>query len=368
MTAQKLLINHLNSPSRWVLALVALGSFALCQQVPAQETPDPGAVGGSFNTADGANALGNVTTGAANAAFGWFSLFSTTGGSFNTAVGAGALLSNTQSSNTAVGAAALLSNTAGFQNTAVGTAALLNNTGAGGLAGSLNVAVGDHALTANTTGFENTAVGQNALQAVTGGTGNANTAVGHSAGFNATTGSGNVYIGANMLGVAGESQHTYIRNINNTSVSGAGTDTVTVDLTTGLLGHLSSSRRYKENIKPMNNASEALYRLKPVTYRYKKEIDRTQSPAFGLIAEEVAEANEALVARNAEGEAESVHYEMVNAMLLNEFLKEHETLQELKAIVAQQKQQINALTAGLQKVSAQLEASKPAPQLAVGNQ
>ena len=156
-----------------------------------------------------------------------------------------------------------------------------------------------------------------------------------------------------MTGVADESQHTYIRNINATPVGGNGTDTVTVDLTTGLLGHASSSRRYKKDIKPMDNVSEALYRLHPVTFRYDKEIDRTQSLAFGLIAEEVAEVNPDLVARNSQGETESVHYDAVNAMLLNEFLKEHDQMQDLKAIVAEQQKQIEALTAGLQKVSAQ---------------
>jgi len=201
------------------------------------------------------------------------------------------------------------------------------------------------------------------------------------AGAAATTGSGNVYIGV-VSGVAGEGDHTYIANINTTAVSGGGTDTVTVNLSTGLLGHLSSSRRYKEEIKPMNNASEALFALKPVTYRYKKEIDHTQSPAFGLIAEEVAEVNPALVARNSEGQPESVHYEMVNAMLLNEFLKEHRKVEKLESTVAkqevaaakqevkiaQQQKQIDTLTAGLQKVSAQLEMSKPSPQTVLNNQ
>ena len=139
-----------------------------------------------------------------------------------------------------------------------------------------------------------------------------------------------------------------------------GADIVTIDLTTGLLGHASSSRRYKEDIRPMEKTSEALYRLHPVTFRYKKEIDRTQSTAFGLIAEEVAKVNPNLIACNSQGQPESVHYEMVNAMLLNEFLKEHQTVEELKATVAQQKSQIDTLTAGLQKVSAQLEMSKPA--------
>jgi hypothetical protein len=170
-----------------------------------------------------------------------------------------------------------------------------------------------------------------------------------------------------MFGLAGDDDHTYIRNINTTSVSGGGTDTVTINLSTGLLGHLSSSRRYKEDIKSMDNTSEALYRLKPVTYRYKKEIDSTQSPAFGLIAEEVAEVNPDLVARNAKGQAESVHYEMVNAMLLNEFLKEHGKVEELESTVAQQQKQIEALTSGLQKVSAHIEMDKPAPRVTVNN-
>jgi len=136
-------------------------------------------------------------------------------------------------------------------------------------------------------------------------TGASNTALGSAAGVNATTGSGNVYIGQAVLGVADESNHTYIRNINTKTITGGGSDSVTVDLTTDLLGHASSSRRYKEDIKPMDKTSAALYRLHPVTYRYKKEIDRTQSPAFGLIAEEVATVNSNLVARNSHGQPES---------------------------------------------------------------
>ena len=118
----------------------------------------------------------------------------------------------------------------------------------------------------------------------------------------------------------------------------------------------------------MDSDSEALYRLKPVTFHYKKEIDRNQSPAFGLIAEEVAKVNPDLIARNSQGQPESVHYEMVNAMLLNEFLKEHRKNVEQGATIARQQKQIEALTAGLQKVSAQLEASKPAPQVVNNNQ
>jgi hypothetical protein len=171
-----------------------------------------------------------------------------------------------------------------------------------------------------------------------------------------------------MEGVAGEANHTYVRNINTTTVSGAGIDVVTVNLTTGLLGHLSSSRRYKEEIRPIDSASEAVFALKPVTYRYKKEIDPSQSPAFGLIAEDVAQVNPALVARNSKGQPESVQYEMVNAMLLNEFLKAHRKMEAQEATIARQQKQIDTLTAGLQKVNAQLEVSKAAPQTVVSSQ
>ena len=321
---------------------------------------------GSFNTATGVDALRSNTTGNSNTAAGVDALFSNTIGIANTAVGARAVFSNTSgventatgfnalqsnttgNSNTAIGVDALMSNIAGTNNTADGVSALSSNTMGGG-----NVAVGTGALFSNDFGNTNTAVGDSALA---NNLVSDNTAIGADAGFFATTGTGNVYIGAQMTGVGGESNHTYIRNINNTPVSGNGTDTVTVDLSTGLLGHASSSRRYKEDIKPMDNVSKALYRLHPVTFRYRKEIDRTQSIAFGLIAEEVAEVNPDLVARNSQGETESVHYEMVNAMLLNEFLKAR------RQIDAQQKQ-IDALTAGLRKVSTQLEASKPAPQV-----
>ena len=161
--------------------------------------------------------------------------------------------------------------------------------------------------------------------------------------------------------MAGKNNHTYVRNIKDTSVSGGNTDTVTVDLTTGLLGHLSSSARHKENIKPMGDSSEALYRLKPVTFRYKKEVDRIQSPMFGLIAEQVAEVNSDLVARNSDDQPEAVHYEQVNAMLLNEFLKEHQTVVDLKKEIAALTATVKKQATQLQKVSEQAEMGKRAP-------
>jgi trimeric autotransporter adhesin len=170
-----------------------------------------------------------------------------------------------------------------------------------------------------------------------------------------------------MVGVAGEANKTYIRNINTTNVSGGVADSVTVDLGTGLLGHLTSSRRYKEEIQPMDQSSEALYQLKPVKFRYKKEIDKTQALSFGLIAEEVAEVNPDLIARDSAGKPETVRYEQVNVMLLNEFLKEHRKVEEQGATIARQQKQIEALTEGLEKVSAKIEKGKPALQTVLNN-
>ena len=363
-----------NETKIWMTILPMLACFAL---LPAQAvSPAPDGCYPNLTTAEGCEALNSLTSGAANTALGWRSLFSTTDGSFNTGVGVGSLVLNNGTSNTAVGAAALLLNSTGSNNTAVGSGTLLNNTtdrntavGANALgadnSGTDNCAVGFEALTLDTTGGANTAVGRGALDQNV--TGNFNTAIGKDAGGLAT-GSGNVYIGHLVAGVAGENNHTYIRNIEGTSVNGVGSDIVTINLTTGLLGHASSSRRYKEDIKPMEQTSEALYRLHPVTFRYKKEIDRTQSTAFGLIAEEVAKVNPNLIACNSQGQPESVHYEMVNAMLLNEFLKEHQTVQELKATVVQQQKEMEALTAQIQKVSAQIQVNKPAPKLTANDE
>jgi Chaperone of endosialidase len=388
------------------LVVLALLGFALLPAAQAVVPPPDGGYPG-FTTAEGTKALFSLTTGSANTAVGWFSLFSNAAGSFNTATGAGALLFNTADENTAFGAAALLFNTTGTQNTAVGAAAVLSNT-----MGSDNTAVGANALSANTTGSENTALGHSSLGAnidgdrntavgevalssnfhgnentangyqalaqntdgafnVAVGTGalshntigESNTAVGAAAGQDQDIGSGNVYIGAGMVGIAGENNHTYIGNVNLTTVSGGNADTVTVDLTTGLLGHASSSRRYKEEIQPMDDASEALYRLKPVTYHFKKEIDPMQSPDYGLVAEDVAQVDPNLAIRDGNGQIENVRYTAINAMLLNEFLKEHKKTEKLEATVASLITTVKEQAAQIQKVSAQLEASKPALQV-----
>jgi hypothetical protein len=377
-----------------LLIAFALGFLALSPMsqavVPAPDGGYPGA-----NTGEGQSALGSLTTGTYNTAVGWFSLRSNTEGNFNTAIGAGTLLLNTGEENTATGAGALLSNTTGENNTANGAFALFSNTtgslntanGVGALqnntTGSYNTAIGWDALRSNISAEQNTAIGYDALNNNTIGAGNV--ALGSTAGNNATTGNFNVYIGAGMVGVAGESGHTYIRNINTTSVSGGGADFVTVDLTTGLLGHASSSRRYKEQIKPMDDASEALFALKPVTFRYKKDIDKSQTLQYGLVAEDVAQVDPDLAIRDGKGQIESVHYNAINAMLLNEFLKEHKKVEEQEATItelkrdfqmvnAQQQNEIQILSAQLkeqaaqiQKVSAQVQMSQPATKVVLNN-
>jgi hypothetical protein len=135
----------------------------------------------------------------------------------------------------------------------------------------------------------------------------------------------------------------------------------------GKLGAQVSSRRFKHDIKPMEQSSEVIYRLNPVSFRYNAEIEPTHPLAFGLIAEDVEQVDPELVVRDKDGNAFSVRYDQVNAMLLNEFLKEHRKNEEQEATIARQQKQIDALAAGLQKVSAELELSKGAPQLAVSH-
>jgi predicted ribosome quality control (RQC) complex YloA/Tae2 family protein len=207
--------------------------------------------------------------------------------------------------------------------------------------------------------------------------------VGAFAGLAITAGDLNIDIG--NLGFAGEANtirigdinqaRTFIAGISGTAVVG---NTVVVDAN-GQLGTATSSARFKKEIKPMDKTSEAILALKPVSFQYKS--DSKGTPQFGLIAEEVAKVNPDLVVYDRKGEIYSVRYEAVNAMLLNEFLKEHRTVQELKstvakqeaaaakqeATIARQQNQIEALTMGLQKVSDQLQLSGPAPRTVVDN-
>src|SRR5262249_41835852 len=259
-------------------------------------------------------------------------------------------------------------------NTANGFMALRSNT-----TGNNNTASGQGALNLLTTGSFNTADGQGALKSLT--TGSNNVALGFSAGQNLTTGNNNIDIDntgvagdANKIRIGKQGTHsgTFVAGIfGSTVASGVG---VIVN-SSGQLGTVLSSERFKEAIKPMDKVSEAILALKPVTFRYKQALDPHAISQFGLIAEEVEKVNPDLVVRDADGKVNTVRYDAVNAMLLNEFLKEHRKneLQESKierqeAKIAQQQKQIEALTAGLQKVSAQLEVSKSASQTVLNNQ
>jgi len=204
--------------------------------------------------------------------------------------------------------------------------------------------------------------------------------VGFSAGTNLTTGNNNIDIG--NAGVAGDANKirigkqgtqtgTFVAGIfGSTVASGVG---VIVN-SSGQLGTVLSSERFKEAITPMDKVSEAILALKPVTFRYKQELDPNGMPQFGLIAEQVEKVDPNLIVRDADGKVTTVRYDAVNAMLLNEFLKEHRKVKELEASnvqlkhdVAEQQKRIEALTEGLQKVSAQLEVSKSAPQTVLNN-
>jgi hypothetical protein len=328
---------------------VGLGGFALINNID-----------GNANTAVGNNAMFSNQHGDNNMALGQGALGSNVSGSRNVAMGSQALAGNTANDNTGVGYQALASNTTGFNNTAIGTAALVSKT-----SGNNNVALGVEALANNPTGGSNTAIGFRALRS---NPGSNNIALGFNAGINLSAGSNNIDIG-NPGGVFGESStirigsaqtRTFIAGIRGVIPGVANTLPVVIDLN-GQLGTVVSSRRFKREVRPMDNASEAIHALKPVTFHYKS--DGTNTPQFGLLAEEVAEVNPDLVVRDENGEIYSVRYEAVNAMLLNEFLKEHRKNEQQEATIARQQKQIEALTAGLQKVSAQLEVSEPAPQV-----
>jgi hypothetical protein len=341
---------------------------------------------GDDNTANGAFALAN-TTGGLNTATGAFALFNNTTGYFNTAIGVGALTNNTTGDdNTATGSEALANNTIGGGNTADGFFALFgNSTGSDNTAigysalesnnGSDNTGIGIFALTFN-NGNGNTAVGSGAL--IGNSTGSFNTALGQNAGQGLVEGeSNNIDIGYNVVGVTGENNTIRIGNtdITDTFISGISGATVAsgaavlVD-SNGHLGTVTSSKRFKEGIRPMNKTSEAIFSLEPVAFRYKKEIDPAGTSQFGLVAEDVERINPDLVVRDKNGEIYTVRYEAVNAMLLNEFLKEHHKNEEQQATIAQLKSGMEALiatvkeqAAQIQKVSAQLEANKPAPRV-----
>jgi Chaperone of endosialidase len=228
--------------------------------------------------------------------------------------------------------------------------------------GGTNTAVGESALPRNTQGGFNTAIGASALEFNT--TGFNNTALGHFAALNVSTAHDVICIGDHEPG-ADVSNTCFIASIRGVTTINNNAMPVYID-SAGQLGTASSSRRFKRDIKPIGNASEALLALKPVSFAYKAHKDNT--PQFGLLAEDVAEVNPDLVIYDTDGKPFAVRYDTVNAMLLNEFLKAHKTVQEQGATIARLQKEVEALTAGLQKVSAQLELSKPAPQTVLNNQ
>jgi hypothetical protein len=350
-------------PSRWQRGL-HLSTLALVVGWLAF-SPRAGAVceegcDNNGNTFLGNDALSSTTTGAENTATGSLALLNNTEGSNNTASGSNALHDNTTGSdNTAIGIAALYRNTTAKSNTATGAGALGANT-----TGYRNTAIGNTALSRNVTGHGNTAIGFQALYQNR--VGSNNVALGFNAGSNLSGVDGNVCIGYNVVGVRGESNTTRISNIYS-SLASARPVYINSD---GKVGTLVSSRRFKEEIKPMDEASEAILGLKPVSFRYKKEIEPNGGIIFGLIAEDVEKVDPDLVTRNDKGEAETVRYEAVNAMLLNEFLKEHRKMEEQgrrmeergRAIV-QHEAEIRALASQLQKISGEVESLKSAPRL-----
>src|SRR5215475_2560175 len=387
--------------------LTALALLPQLQAAPENALP-------GFNTADGDHALANLTTGIANTAVGWHSLIGDISSSANSGFGAGTLALNTGDQNTAIGTLALFLNTTGSQNTAVGNGALLNNdigsnnnavgafalfnndSSGNGTAnfnnafgrnalvnnvdGDENDAFGDDAMEENTTGSQNTAMGDDALDGNTIGNGNTamgkeagnsiidgndNVVLGHNAGIGIVHASRNVAIGSGVSGPFADFDDTcFIGSIFGEIVSDPGSQTAVFVDQFNVVGIFNSSRSYKHDIQPMDNASETLYRLKPVTFKFNSDWKGTTQ--YGLIAEDVANLDPSLVVRR-NGEIMSVHYEQINSMLLNEFLKEHKKVEELQAIVAQQQKGMEILTTQLkeqaaqtQKISAQLEIREPA--------
>ena len=386
-----------------LVALIALACFGLLP-VPNVSAVSPAPDGGyaGNNAAEGTSALFFLSSGISNTALGFEALYLNTTGNCNTGIGANAVHDNRGAQNTATGSGALNGNINGSYNTANGYRAHRGN-------GSKNTAIGLRVLIFNRTGTENTAVGVSALANNT--RGNQKTAVGFKALLADTRGQNNIGLGYEAgIGVGGFYNHVEIGNVggygdNNTTRIGDGQtrtfiagirgtavvgDTVVVNAN-GQLGTATSSARFENEIKPMDKASEAILALKPVIFQYKSDSKGTRQ--FGLIAEEVAKVNPDLVTRDRKGEIYSVCYEAVNAMLLNEFLKQHKAFLEeqrkvqeqqaaitqLKSRVAQKQKDFQATIAQLakradeqasqiQKVNAQLELSKQAPEIISSNQ
>jgi trimeric autotransporter adhesin len=331
-------------------ACVAVGSEALVANT------------GQLNTAIGVRSMENNTSGLNNTAVGWASMNHNTTGSNNAAVGLNSLaFITTGSSNSVMGAWAAVYNTSGSDLAVLGYQALYNN-----LTGNGNTAVGSNALFNNQEGGSNTAVGNLALSGNY--SGSNNVALGASAGVN-VTGGNNIEIGnpgvadesgVMRLGTEGAQTATYIAGIRTSPLAVATGIGITAD---GQLGVRASSARFKEAIKPMEKVSEAILALRPVTFRYKKQLDPKATPQFGLVAEEVAKVDPDLVARDAAGKPFTVRYDEVNAMLLNEFLKEHRKVEAQGAEIAELRAALKEQAEQLHKVSERLNSAALPPRL-----
>jgi len=334
---------------------LAMRAFLICLillSIAQAVNPPPGGGYPGRNTAAGTNALFRLTDGGDNTALGTGTLQNDTGGRSNTAVGTGALDGNRR----------------GNQNTGTGVLALESSRFDNG---PDNTAYGYRALGDN-NGSRNTAIGWNALKNVFEGI--ENIALGHSAGRNlSSSGSYNIDIG--NIGVAGDNRvvrigdtdqvRTFVAGISGATVAGGVPVKVNAS---GQLGTAPSSERFKDEIETMGKASEAIFALKPVTFRYKKELDPKGTQQFGLVAEEVEKVNPDLVVRDSDGKPYTVRYGAVNAMLLNEFLKEHRRIADLESGVAQLTARFKEQDSKIEKVSAQLNLRRPAPQTVLNNQ
>ena len=290
---------------------------------------------GFQNTFLGSNAGNSTMSGDLNTGIGFNALFQNTSGFFNTAVGYSALFQNTSGvTNTAVGSRALFENATGTSNVAVGASALFENT-----SGGANIAIGEGALANNTSGAFNIAIGAGA-------------------GTNISTGSNNIYMGnagfnneSNTIRIGNGSVHTLAIMGGIFGGSTAGGIPVLVN-SGGRLGTTTSSRRFKEDIRGIAEASDGLMRLRPVAFKYKSEIDQTGLAQYGLIAEEVAEVYPELVVYGRGGQADAVRYDQVNALLLNEVQKQHRAIEDQEKKIELQNQIIESLQARLARLEA----------------
>jgi hypothetical protein len=345
------------SPASPVMSLTQAGNVGIGTTTPGSKLDVAGNI--NFSGAlsyQGAPVLNVPGDGGYNSiAIGRSALSNNTTGHANTATGSNTLQSNSiGSNNTATGYATLKSNVDGNANTATGSSALLGNTSGGG-----NTATGAAALWFNTTGSDNTASGYGALSNNT--TGSNNIAVGWDAGFNVVVGSNNIHIGGSgsadesgtiRVGTPGTQTSFYAAGIYGMNSSG-----IPVYINSnGRLGTVGSSRRYKEDIQDMGDASSGLMRLRPVTFRYKKGFEDGSKPIqYGLIAEEVAEVYPDLVAHSADGQIETVKYQLLDSMLLNETQKQQREIatlkdqnQSLQNRLARLEETMEKITAGVQ--------------------